>query len=56
MESPSDLCPLCRNHCPLDALQCDKGRKHQAKQQPPPSPAALAADNSILDVYLQYWG
>ena len=26
-----DACPLCRNHCPLDAPGCPKGRAYAAR-------------------------
>ena len=31
MEDEVERCPLCRNHCPVNALSCDRGRKYHAE-------------------------
>jgi len=32
MENQTETCPLCRNHCPVNDLGCDRGRKYQAEK------------------------
>ncbi|MFA6836545.1 MAG: MarR family transcriptional regulator [Fibrobacteraceae bacterium] len=32
-ENENNRCPLCRNHCPVDDLGCERGRRYQAELQ-----------------------
>ncbi len=52
MENTTAFCTLCRNRCPFDALQCDKGRKFKARQL---GSSAEAAQKDIAtdEIYLQ---
>ncbi len=52
MESKNTVCTLCRNRCPFDALQCDKGRKFKARQLGS-SIEAAQKDLATDEIYLQ---
>jgi DNA-binding MarR family transcriptional regulator len=52
MQNTIKKCPLCRRHCPVDALECDKGRKYQEqllqKQENLSAEADVASNEKML--------